>query len=98
MTSMIMNQRILPNRDLWKRIKAAEKDKKKRILWKRAEADVIAQEKYEAKKAKETKAAYLKHRLLQSKINETIQFFGKFGILKKNKLTNVSCLCNYFNY
>ena len=48
---MIMNQRILPNRDLWKRIKAAEKDKKKRILWKRAEADVIAQEKYEAKKA-----------------------------------------------
>ena len=73
MTSMIMNQRILPNRDLWKRIKAAEKDKKKRILWKRAEADVIAQEKYEAKKAKEVKAAYIKHRLLQSKINETIQ-------------------------
>ena len=73
MTSMIMNQRILPNRDLWKRIKAAEKDKKKRILWKRAEADVIAQEKYEAKKAKEVKAAYIKHHLLQSKINETIQ-------------------------
>ena len=73
MTSMIMNQRILPNRDLWKRIKAAEKDKKKRILWKRAEADVIAQEKYEAKKAKEVKAAYIKHRFLQSKINETIQ-------------------------
>ena len=73
MTSMIMNKRILPNRDLWKRIKIAKKNKKKRILWKRAEAVVIAQEKYQAKKAKEAKKAYIKHRFLQSKINETIQ-------------------------
>jgi hypothetical protein len=74
-----MNKRILPNRDLWKRIKIAKKNKKKRILWKRAEAFVIAEKKYKAKKAKEVKKDYIKHRFLQSKINETIQrgFFSR---------------------
>lgn len=73
MTSMIMNKRILPNRDLWKRIKVAKKNNKERILWKRAEAVVIAQGKYKAKES------YIKHRFLQSRINETIQrgFFSR---------------------
>jgi len=51
-------------------MKATNKAKAKRMLWKRAESYVIAHEKYKTKK---DKAAYLKHRYLQSKINETIQ-------------------------
>ena len=49
---MIMNKRILPNRDLWKRIKIAKKNKKKRILWKRAEAKAAAAKILAAAKAK----------------------------------------------